>query len=130
MIQLLIVLAAMDLILTIVWIYRWHSAAYVRKFKHKIPLRLIEANPIIRMTTGQLGYVGTVAGYAFVFLIQVALFQLHWILANIVIIILILANGIHVKNNIKTSNEHIIKVTKKYNEVLKKKDGMDKKKNK
>lgn len=113
---LLFILATIDLFLTLIWIYRWNDSKYVRMFKYKIPIHLIEANPIIRLTVKHLGlYSGTLVGYVIVFTIQLILFRMHWILSIIVILVLFMGISLHLKNNYFTSNQKIIKLTIAFN---------------
>lgn len=122
------ILALTDLILTVFWVYRWNSSKYVSMFKHKIPFRLIEANPIVRYFVenrekGSSLYIPIFFGYAVVFMIQLLLLAVHWILGAIVFGFLLGAIVLHVVNNIKTSNKHIIKMTVAYNKKMREGDG-------
>jgi len=115
----LILLALTDYFLTMFWIHRWNTSPYIKHFKHKLPISLIESNPIIRYTTKHFGlYIGTTIGYSFIFLVQIALLNLNVLLGLVVLFILAWAIQGHIKNNINTSNKHIIKMTLEYNQQL------------
>jgi len=118
----LILLALTDYLLTVFWIYRWNSSIYVRQFKYKLPIELIESNPVIRYTSKHFGlYPGVVVGYALLFTVQIALLNLNVLLGLVVMFILAWAIQGHIKNNLNTSNKHIIKITMEYNKQLFKK---------
>lgn len=117
------ILALIDFILTLIWVYRWRSSKYVKQFNNKIPLNLIEANPIINHLSYSFGiYGGIFSGYCILFLIQIALGSFHAITGFLVILVLLWAIRGHIKNNLKTSNKHIIKMTIAYNEKLREKE--------
>lgn len=126
----LCVLASLDYVLTIFWIYRWNSTPDIRKLKHKLPLKLIEANPIIQsiaeMNKSFGLYVGVTLGYSVVFLIQVSLLALHWIIGLIVCVFLLGAVLLHLFNNLNTTNEHIAKIVVAYDKVRRDNDGKGK----
>lgn len=121
LVYLLIILASFDFLLTLIWVHRWRHSKYVRQFKHKIPMKLIEANPIIvKLADANASihsFFSIFIGYAFVFLIQLALLSLHWILAFLVIAVLVWAITIHIRNNIRTTNRYIIQMTIEYNKA-------------
>lgn len=123
--KILIILAVTDYFLTIFWVWRWNDSPGVRKFKHKIPFKLIEANPLIRSiveNTKNYGlYFGITVGYAIIFLLQLGLYALHWVLGSLVCAFLLGAIFLHWFNNMNTQNEKIIKITKAYNDKLKEK---------
>ncbi len=117
-IELILMLALVDFILTVLWIYRWQSSKFLKKFKRRIPIKDIEANPIIRHIIEKFGlYPGVVLGYLIVLIIQIALAKLHYVVAWIVVAVLILAIISHIVNN-TTTNKYIEKLTKKYNSIL------------
>lgn len=119
LIELISILAFVDFILTGIWIYRWRLSKNVIKFKYQIPINLIESNPLLRITIKELGFTtGLLFGYSLLFLIQIALAKLHWILGLIVILILLWTIWNHHKNNLKTSNKQIIKITLAYNKKM------------
>ena len=123
-IKALILLATLDLILTFAWIAKWNYSKVVKDFKHKIPVKLIEANPIIRKSIKDFGIeMGLAIGYIFVFIIQLALVMLHVALAFIVLTFLSLANILHIKNILGTSDEYVEKITREYNERMSEKEG-------
>lgn len=109
----------LDLILTSIWIYRWKLRKRLKRFKKTIPIKLIEANPIIRKAIEDLGIIlGLVMGFWILFLIQIGLGTFHIITALIVIAIQTGAIIGHIKNNLNTSNDHIDYITSKYNKKL------------
>jgi len=123
----LVILAITDYLLTMLWNFRWADSAYVAHFRYKIPFRLIEANPVIRYLVKTGGennrYFMITTGYVLVFVLQLVLLDLHWVLGLFVCGTLAAANGVHIVNNLKTSNKHIIAVTMKYNERMRKNGG-------
>ena len=122
-IRLILSLALIDFVLTLFWIYRWQSASFLKKFKLRVPLKLIEANPIVRHGIEKFGlYPGATLGYAFVFMIQILLAGIHFVVAWIIVAILLGAVVAHIKNNITTNNGHIIKMTKAYNKEISKRE--------
>lgn len=129
LLKIITLLAIVDYILTVIWTYRWNSSPYVKEFKHKIPFKLIEANPIIRyfVNSGKNHnlYITLTFGYAVVYLIQLGLLALSPILGFLVTAVLIGAIISHTLNNKKTSNKHIIKMTMEYNKEINKKRKKD-----
>lgn len=132
-IRYILFLAAIDFILTLFWLYRWQSSSFLKKFKRRIPIKLIEANPIIRHGIEKFGlYPGATLGYAFIFMIQILLARLRnidtWVWLEIgaiglswfIVAVLFGAIVSHMKNNVETDNDHIIKMTKAYNEEVNK----------
>ena len=118
-IKLILILALVDFILTVFWIYRWQSSKNLEKSKKRIPIKDIEANPIIRKTIEKFGlYPGVVLGYFMVLIIQIALAKLHYVAAWIVVVVLSLAIISHIVNNYTTTNRYIKKLTKKFNLIL------------
>ncbi len=131
-IRLILSLASIDFVLTLFWVYRWQSSKFLRKFKLRVPIRLIEANPIINHTIKSFGvYPGLVLGYAIVLMIQILLAGVRnvetwrWLeicaigLSWFIVAVLLGAVIGHVRNNITTNNGHIIKMTRAYNKKMK-----------
>lgn len=118
-IRLILIFAFIDFLLTLLWIYRWRSASYLKIFKKRIPVKLFEANIIVNHFIKNFGlYPGATLGYFLVVTIQIALANLHWIMAWIIFMILIWAILGHIKNNLTTTEKYIVKITKAYNKKL------------
>lgn len=115
------VLASIDFLLTLFWVYRWKGSKS-KKFKKTVPLKLIEANPIINSFANyfESPLVGILFGYMVVFVLQISLIGLLEILYIPIFIYLIIAIVGHIKNNLKTSDKYIIDITKEYNKRTRK----------
>jgi len=118
-IRLILILASIDFVLTLFWIYRWQSSKFLKNHKLRVPVRIIEANPIVNHMIKNFGvYPGTILGYPIVVLIQFAIARIHNILAWIVFGVILWAVTKHTINNFKTPDKHIKKMTRAYNKKM------------
>lgn len=116
-------LAITDYMLTMFWIRRWYDSNYLSHLKYRIPVKLIERNPLIRVFVSLKGKntpwtIMVTLGYLVVYMIQTGLFIINIFLGLLVCILLMVAIVGHVINNLKISDEYILKVTEAYNKRI------------